>query len=74
MTALAVLRLLLSLASVVLSYAQQRQLIGAGEAKQIAANLEKSLELSRKIQRAGEDAAKRWDDSGGMPDDPNRRD
>lgn len=74
MSWVAVIRLLLSLANTILTYAQQRQLISAGEAKQIAANLEKSLELSRKIQRAGEDAAKRWDDNGGMPDDPNRRD
>lgn len=76
MTWLAVIRLVFSLANTLLTYVQQRQLITAGEAKQLAKDLERSLALLDKIRKAGDDAASKFDNANGVPDDtdPNLRD
>lgn len=76
MTWLAVIRLAFSLANTLLTYVQQRQLITAGEAKQLAKDLERSLALLDKIRKAGDDAASKFDNANGVPDDtdPNLRD
>lgn len=76
MTWLAVLRLLLGLADTVLGYVREKQLIEAGEAKAIAANLKASIDVMEKARKARDAAVADFDRRGGVPDehDPNLRD
>lgn len=76
MTWLSVLLALLRVTSGVLDYMRQRQLIEAGQAKQIAENLNASMELIAKANKARADAGAAFDKRGGVPDDkdPNLRD
>ncbi len=76
MTWLAVLKALLQLSNMVLAYVQQSQLISAGEAKEIARNLDTSLNLLGVMDKARSDAVARFDADNGVHDkpDPYRRD
>lgn len=76
MTWLALLRLLLSLAHTVMNVVQQRQLLAAGEANAIAKQIISTQATVDKAIKARDAALKRFDDTGGVPDDndPNLRD
>lgn len=72
---LALLRLLLSLASSVAGIVRDKQLIGAGEARAVTAYLENSLDLMEKAD-AARDKAERAPvdaDGDGVPDDDGYR-
>lgn len=73
---LAILRALLGLASSLTSYLQEKQLIEAGEAKAIAEGLKNAQAATEKARKARRDALRKFDKSGGLPDDddPNLRD
>jgi hypothetical protein len=76
MTWLTALVALLRITKAVLDYVSQRQLIEAGKAAQIKENLNASLALLKKVDKARSDAVAKFDASGGVPDssDPNLRD
>lgn len=67
---------LLQLSNVVLAYMQQRQLIEAGKAEQLAENLNASIDLLGKMDKARNDAVAKHNARNGVPDkdDPYRRD
>lgn len=73
---LAILRALLGLASSITSYLQERQLIEAGEARAIAEGLKNAQDAITKANQARRTAERKFDESGGVPDDsdPNLRD
>lgn len=73
---LAVLRALLGLASSITTYLQNKQLIEAGEALAIAEGLKNAQEAINKANQARRAAERKFDESGGVPDDsdPNLRD
>ena len=76
MSWLLILKALLQLSNVVLTYVQQRQLIAAGEAKELARNLDASLNLLVVMDKARSDAVAKHDAANGVHDDadPYRRD
>lgn len=68
--------LILQVAKIVLGYLETKQLLDAGEAKEIARNLNASLEITSKGKRFRDAALDEFDKRGGVPDerDPNLRD
>jgi alpha-glucuronidase len=76
MTYIALLNLLLSLASSVAKYVSDKQLMEAGSAQEISRNLEASLNVMEKARKARDSAVADFDKRGGVPDDkdPNLRD
>jgi hypothetical protein len=70
----ALLTALLQIAGVILSYLQQKQLIDAGKAKQIKENLDGSLVLLGKANKARSDATADFDKSHGLPNDQQKPD
>jgi hypothetical protein len=69
MGVLAILRAVLSLASALMGYVRDRQLMDAGEAKQLSAGLQESLDAISRAKRARQSV-----DPDGVPDDPDNRD
>lgn len=75
----ALLTALLQIAGVILGYLRERQLLEAGKAQQIKDNLDASLVLLGKANKARSDATAEFDKSHKLPDaqqkpDPYRRD
>lgn len=72
---LALISALLQLTRLVVSYTQQRQLIEAGKAQQLAESLNASIGILERMDKARDDAVAKFDDPGSVPDDdPYRRD
>lgn len=73
---IALFTIVLQIAGIILGYLHQRQLIEAGKALQIRENLDGSLEILGKLNKARADAVAKHDASGGVSDDsdPYRRD
>lgn len=73
---LALARLLLALAANLVAMARERKLIEAGEAQAFAKQVEASLALLDKTNKARARAGADFDERGGVPDDndPNLRD
>lgn len=76
MTWINIIWLLLRFASELLNYAQSRKAVAEAEAAIVARALKESLDALDKAKSARADAERRFDESGGVPDesDPNLRD
>lgn len=76
MTLFAITRFLLSIVATLAAYMKDRQLISAGEAQELARNLEASNAILDKARRARDAATADFDKRDGVPDDkdPNLRD
>lgn len=73
---IALLKAVLGFASALAGYLRDKQLIDAGEAKAIVAQLESSLDALERARIARRDAVAKFDAANGVPDDkdPNLRD
>lgn len=70
----ALLTVLLQVARIIFGYVQQHQLLEAGKAAQIARNLDASLDLLGKANKARADAVAKHDSGVSDDHDPYRRD
>lgn len=76
MTVIKIIHLLLSLLKAYADYAEKQSWIKQGEAQSIRKALENSIDVLDQANKARADAQRRFDESGGVPDesDPNLRD
>lgn len=76
MNGLAVLRALLSLASSLTTYLQNKQILEAGEAKAVSEGLKNAQNAITKAHKTRYNANRAFDERDGVPDDqdPNLRD
>lgn len=72
----AIIWLLLNLVTSMVKWAEARKAIEADEAKRMAKTLKESIDVLQRVENARREAERRFDESGGMPDDtdPNLRD
>lgn len=73
---LSVLRALLSIAGSLTQYLHDKQMLDAGAATAIANGLKESQDAIEQARKARDDATRKFDERGGVPDDndPNLRD
>lgn len=76
MNSMAILKILLSLASSVAQYMQNKQLLEAGKAQAILQGIKDAREITKTANAARSDAVAKFDERAGLPDesDPNLRD
>lgn len=74
MSWLGLLKVVLGFASALTGYLRDKQLMDAGEAKAIAAQLESSLDAVERARKARNNAVADFDANGVRDDDPNLRD